>query len=395
MIRPLIASALLAAALAPGSASALDFQTYFLTRPQPTQYLLQPCRSTRDTELELSDGIPWLATAVYQPFFTAPDNVVQVIPEGTATATIYLTTGSNGTMLDCAEVRIQLARETPTGTYQMAEGTVTTSLYPTRQGGLGNPAVVPVPITGPEDGRTLAVGDTLRLTVSVTNVCEDQERRGVTLRYDSRSLDSRIHFENVSVPDEGGAADPDGDGVPNLCDNCPNTSNPDQVDTNRDGIGDACTPCTPSGPTPPQCACLGDGCDDGDQCTLDSCDNQLGCENTPIPFLEGVRCRLGALGDEIDAALPDQIDPKLQRGRSPLKRRLAKSFKVLGKAERAVLRNKPARKVDHKLRKLRAAIARLVKVIEKQQSRQRIVRPLALDLVDQANLAIVASTETP
>ncbi|AMD85665.1 hypothetical protein AXF12_09160 [Capnocytophaga haemolytica] len=36
--------------------------------------------------------------------------------------------------------------------------------------------------------------------------------------------------------------DTDGDGVPNDRDNCPNNYNPDQADADRDGIGDACDP---------------------------------------------------------------------------------------------------------------------------------------------------------
>jgi len=34
--------------------------------------------------------------------------------------------------------------------------------------------------------------------------------------------------------------DTDGDGVPNDADNCPNTPNPDQADSDGDGVGDAC-----------------------------------------------------------------------------------------------------------------------------------------------------------
>jgi hypothetical protein len=34
--------------------------------------------------------------------------------------------------------------------------------------------------------------------------------------------------------------DSDGDGVPDAVDNCPNTPNPDQADTDGNGIGDAC-----------------------------------------------------------------------------------------------------------------------------------------------------------
>ena len=53
---------------------------------------------------------------------------------------------------------------------------------------------------------------------------------------------------NVYVADEynhriqkfGGQTDTDGDGIPNSRDNCPTVYNPDQLDANGDGYGDAC-----------------------------------------------------------------------------------------------------------------------------------------------------------
>ena len=43
-------------------------------------------------------------------------------------------------------------------------------------------------------------------------------------------------------PDElgYGSSDTDGDRVPNFCDNCPLTENPEQIDSNNNGIGDKC-----------------------------------------------------------------------------------------------------------------------------------------------------------
>jgi hypothetical protein len=49
-----------------------------------------------------------------------------------------------------------------------------------------------------------------------------------------------------------GVIDVDGDGIPDGSDNCPSVANPDQQDSNGDGVGDACTPPPPPPPaTPP------------------------------------------------------------------------------------------------------------------------------------------------
>jgi hypothetical protein len=42
---------------------------------------------------------------------------------------------------------------------------------------------------------------------------------------------------------EAESSDDDGDGIPNERDNCPNYYNPDQIDVDSDGYGDACDGC--------------------------------------------------------------------------------------------------------------------------------------------------------
>ncbi|MFU8804966.1 MAG: thrombospondin type 3 repeat-containing protein [Bradymonadaceae bacterium] len=64
--------------------------------------------------------------------------------------------------------------------------------------------------------------------------------------------------------------DTDGDGVPDIHDNCPTTPNPDQTDTSGDGVGDACDNCpnhfnpeqtaSPGNPVDSRGIVMGDAC---------------------------------------------------------------------------------------------------------------------------------------
>ena len=61
--------------------------------------------------------------------------------------------------------------------------------------------------------------------------------------------------------------DSDGDGNGDVCDNCPDVSNPDQSDSDGDGVGDACDHCLDD----PQNDVDGDGiCGDADNCPDDA-----------------------------------------------------------------------------------------------------------------------------
>ena len=64
--------------------------------------------------------------------------------------------------------------------------------------------------------------------------------------------------------------DHDGDGIPDMCDNCPSVANPDQQDTDGDLVGDACDNC-PAVPNLAQGDSDGDG--RGDACSIEICDD--------------------------------------------------------------------------------------------------------------------------
>ncbi len=60
------------------------------------------------------------------------------------------------------------------------------------------------------------------------------------LGVDLLPLDARVEQGADIAPDLPPALDSDGDGHPDTLDNCPEISNPDQMDTDEDGVGDLC-----------------------------------------------------------------------------------------------------------------------------------------------------------
>jgi hypothetical protein len=83
------------------------------------------------------------------------------------------------------------------------------------------------------------------------------------------------------------ALDGDGDGVPDMLDNCPLVYNPGQEDTDGDRIGDACDNC-PSVPNPDQTDTDGDGVGDV-------------CDNCPFVYNPGQEDTDGdGIGDACD-----------------------------------------------------------------------------------------------
>jgi len=92
-------------------------------------------------------------------------------------------------------------------------------------------------------------GQQVELVIDKSKVADAPDSTLATI---SVSNDEAINSP-VSVPvalrlsDVAGTADSDGDGVNDNVDNCPGKANPDQTDTNGDGIGDACQASTGGG----------------------------------------------------------------------------------------------------------------------------------------------------
>ncbi|MCW5892298.1 MAG: thrombospondin type 3 repeat-containing protein [bacterium] len=166
---------------------------------------------------------------------------------------------------------------------------------------------VSLPFRLRNDAPTILADDPLAMTLT-TRIGASCRAGTIRLLYDAKGRPSRLAVAACKAPpgspdvDGNGIADvceapfapdtdTDGDGVPNVDDNCPFVPNPDQSDRDGDGVGDACDVDDPSAPDRD-----GDGVPDEE-------DN---CPTVPNPD------QADADGDGVgDACEPDPIPPPL------------------------------------------------------------------------------------
>ena len=94
-----------------------------------------------------------------------------------------------------------------------------------------------------------------KLPISITSARESETFSGTFTLSDAwehdqvyiqavvQNLDTYEIFQATSWNINDLDPDPDGDGLTYLYDNCPNAYNPDQIDVDDDGLGNACDPC--------------------------------------------------------------------------------------------------------------------------------------------------------
>ncbi len=114
---------------------------------------------------------------------------------------------------------------------------------------------------------------------------------------------------------DGTPQDSDGDGVPDSIDNCPTVPNPDQADSNGDGIGDACSTgggggdlgqisAAPDGGTVVPAGCGDGNLDSGEQCD----DGAANSDDAAKSATCTTHCRLRAPCGDLTGALAATVD---------------------------------------------------------------------------------------
>ena len=99
--------------------------------------------------------------------------------------------------------------------------------------------------------------------------------------------DSAASLTDTGGVYDSGAEDRDGDGLCDNIDNCPTMTNPTQLDTDLDTLGDACDPDDDNDGILDTADCerlSSNNCQDQNPCTTDSCGPGLVCQNVPGPL---------------------------------------------------------------------------------------------------------------
>jgi len=351
-----------------------------------------PCSSIEQRD---SKWVPKTTTQILAEFASTAPHIDQ-IRSSPLQAVLYLGTGTRGPIPGCMQVTVDVSRLSQVEREVLASGSASPVIPIGSEGGRNTPQPIAI---SPVRSWQLEPGDRLVTTLTLHSGCP--EGHDVTVFYNTAFENSRLVFPNDSASSafldncpnvcNPNQADTDGDGVGDACDNCPTVPNPDQLDSNHDGIGDACSSSTPvvtgscSG-----CACTEVVCSSSGPCVDPICAVGTDCQ-PGVAWIDAVQCFVDQTRAFIHNAPASDLAPSLARPGSPLRRALRRVSRSVNVMRRALSQHRQRLPVVRRLGRLDKALHNLAAVVERLRGGERISQTLFAELVGTVGQAQTAT----